>query len=83
MVGGEMIECAWHRALCSKCGLLNFALAEPHPNERRGHCPLCGASCRLRFKGLGRCLHPLPFVEPVRFRFRPRACPVKMDLAEL
>jgi hypothetical protein len=42
--------------------------------------PLCGASCRLRFKGRGRSLPPVPFVERVRFRFRPRACPVKPNL---
>ena len=28
-------------------------------------------------------LHPVPFVERARFRFRPRACPVKIELSEL
>ena len=77
-----MTDCAWHRALCPNCGVIHLALAEPNSSPRY-RCPLCGASCKLCFKGRGRSLHPVPFVERVRFRFRPRACPVKMDLSEL
>ncbi len=66
----ELNPCLWHRAYCSRCGLVNLALAD-RADSRRGRCPLCQASCVIAFKGAGRTCHPVPYVEPVIIRLRP------------